>query len=197
MDVRLLFEGRRLFEAIGVPPQLFAIFHRLLRPFQARRAGTFFTAVCSIHWHSSLPRLVLTSFPSLAHRAARNFLIVRESAWCLANTVSGVVGMSGWPPRHGSDKQRIGGCGTLRLKKISENKSDNRFSFSGGLLLPCDHDPQKNVRESRRRNETRHSHPRAHPHAPVESLNRRVSIPFNEGGNIDQAITVRRPGWQK
>jgi hypothetical protein len=35
----------------------------------------------------------------------------------------------------------------LGLKKISENKSDNTFSFSGGLLLPRDPDPQKNVRQ--------------------------------------------------
>jgi hypothetical protein len=35
----------------------------------------------------------------------------------------------------------------LGLKKISENKSDSKFSFSGGLLLSRDPDPQKNVRQ--------------------------------------------------
>jgi hypothetical protein len=53
--------------------------------------------------------------------------------------------MLGWPHRHGWDKQRIGGCRTLGHKKISENKSDNKFSFSGDLLLPRDPDPQENV----------------------------------------------------
>jgi hypothetical protein len=47
-----------------------------------------------------------------------------------------------------SDKQRIGGWGALALKKISENKSDNKFSFSGVLLLPRDPDPRMNVRQN-------------------------------------------------
>jgi hypothetical protein len=67
--VRLLFEGRRLFEAFRMPPRLFVIFHRLLRPSQARAAGNFLTSVCSIHWHSSRASLSIFSvdFPITPH----------------------------------------------------------------------------------------------------------------------------------
>jgi hypothetical protein len=43
------------------------------------------------------------------------------------------------PNKELADAERSG------FKKIPENKGDDRFSFSGRLLLPRDPDPQKNA----------------------------------------------------
>jgi hypothetical protein len=106
-------------------------------------------------------------FPRAARHAARIFLIVHEPLCYLANTVSGVV----------IGQTKNSWMVNANAETISENKGDNKFSFSGGVLVPRD--------------------PPAHPRAPKGSLNSRVDIPFKKGGNIDQAIIVHRSGWQR
>jgi hypothetical protein len=125
---------RPLFEALGMPPRLFASFHLLLRHSQARPEGnssplsTLFIGIPSPR--ASPARLVLTSFRSLApSREPHEFSRLSASPAGVSQALF----------------QALSGCRDGRLAIDRANKeladaerSDTRFSFSGGLLLPRD-----------------------------------------------------------